>query len=173
MRAVTFKSVGRRLWRESSGDYAHNILRRYLGHVDSANEVAVLLRKAAVLELRALPLTRLFLYLYLHNGVISGDVPAKSRLRCYRVDDEPPGLLADVGAHLRRAAKKDGEHVPIAKARLLEYLQFRHRQAKPDAPWVRDDWQVLRPGLAPQRLPGVHQYRLDAFASLLQDVGVL
>jgi hypothetical protein len=174
VRARTFKAIGRRLWRDAHGDYAGSILRCHLGRIDPSNEAAVLLRNAAVLELRALPLTRLFLYLYEHDGAIPGDVPASARFRCYQVEVEPPGLLADVGAHLRRAAKMDrGEHIPLGKTRLLEHLQFRHRQAKPDAPWVTENWQRLRLGLQPQNPPGVHGYRLDAFASLLRDSGVL
>jgi hypothetical protein len=171
VRARTFKAIRRRLWRDARGDYAGSILRCHLGRIDPSNEVAALLRNAAVLELRALPLTRLFLYLYEHDGAILGDVPASARFRCYQVGAEPPGLLADVGAHLRRAAKMDrSEHIPLGKARLLDHLQFRHRQAKPDSPWVTENWQRLRLGLQPQNPPGVHGYRLDAFASLLQDI---
>jgi hypothetical protein len=173
VRARTFKAIIGRLRREARGDYAASILRCHLSWIDPSNEVAVLLKNAAVLELRALPLTRLFLYLYEHDGAISGDIRGNARLRCYRVEKEPPGLLADVGAHLRRAAKMDGEHIPLAKARLFEYLQSRHRQAKPDAPWVTETWQRLRLGLQPQSPPGVHGYRLDALASLLRDIRML
>ena len=82
----------------------------------------------------------------------------------------PPGLLADVAAHLRRAAKLGGERVPLSLAKIKSHLLDRHQRAKPDGRWVDGSWQALRYGLAPQVSPDVHGYRLTAFASLLRDV---
>lgn len=173
LRTATLREVGIRLWKKTMGDPTA-ILPDYLRPpARPAGREQLLLHKAAVLELTALPLTSLFLYLYRHEGAIRGPIPRSSKLGAYRVDPDPPGLLADVAAHLRRAAKLGGEQVPLSLAKIKSHLLDRHQRAKPDGQWVDGSWQVLRYGLAPQVSPDVHGYRLTAFVSLLRDVGAI
>jgi len=173
LRTATLREVGIRHWKKTGGDPAA-ILRDYLCPPPRpATREQLLLHKAAVLDLTALPLTNLFLYLYKHEGAIRGAIPPRSTLRSYQVDPAPPGLLADVATHLRRAAKLGGERVPLSLAQIKSHLLDRHEHAKPDGRWVDGSWRVLRHGLAPQVSPDVHGYRLTVFASLLRDMGAI
>lgn len=117
-----------------------------------------------------MPLTRLFLYCYKHEGRIIAKVPSVSIFRPYRVREPIAEMLGDVVAHLKRAAKLGEARLPHNVLDLSMEVLRRHREAKAEGPWVDEKWRVLRPGLHPQRLPGVHEYRLGAFASLLQDL---
>jgi len=120
-----------------------------------------------------MPLTRLFLYLYQHKGIIAGSLSRRSSFRAYRVREDSPGLLADVAAHLRRASSLGDEIPPLGLSALTEWLCQQHRLAKADAPWIDDRWRPLRLGLQPKSGPNVHGYRLTAFAGLLHDLEMI
>jgi hypothetical protein len=79
-------------------------------------------------------------------------------------------MLGDLAAHLRKAESLGADIPRLTLPHLKQWLLHKHRKAKAEAAWVDEDWQVLRPGLQPQKMPGVHQYRLVAFASLLADL---
>ncbi len=172
-RARTFKEIGVRRLRAISRDGVIGLLSQYLDSpTDEPGKPASLLHAAAKLELQAMPLTRLFLELYRNNGTMGRAAPNVIFER-YRVREAGNDLLADVVAHLRYAKKLGDKELPT-RPRLKDWLRVRHREeAKPDAPWVREDWRPLRYGLAPQQPPGVHEYRLRAFSSLLSDLEVV
>jgi hypothetical protein len=135
-----------------------------------SSEPARLLHTAARLELHAMPLTRLFLYIYQHDGRIVAKVASVSTCHPYRVREPVDEMLGDVVAHIRRAATLGELRLPHSVRGLKMWVLRRHREAKAEAPWVDEDWRVLRLGLHPQQPPGVHEYRLGAFASLLHDL---
>ena len=174
LRHATFRELGGRALRSAARNGASWVLSEYLPRVRAQkSEPARLLHEAAKLELQSMPLTRLFLYLYQHGGLIRGSIPRQSSFRAYRVREDSSGLLADVAAHLRKASLLGSPIPPIGVQALAQRLCELHRLAKPEAPWVDDRWKVLRPGLQPQRAPDVHGYRLTAFASILRDLEAL
>ncbi len=175
-RRQTFQEVGVPHWRKIHRNTDVSwLLKEYLPRVPrastNAGEPGRFLHAAARLELQAMPLSRLFLYLYQHTGLIRGGIPKISPFRAYRVREAPEELLADVAAHLRMATRLGALRWRLNLPSLKQWLLKRHREeAKHEAPWVDNDWHVLRPGLSPQQLPNVHEYRLRAFASLCSDL---
>lgn len=150
------------------------LLSQYLSRGQAtASNSARLLHRAARLELRAMPLTRLFVSLYKNKGNIAGGVPRQSAFRYLRVREDPKALLADVAAHLRHAEALGDPTPPLSKNGLVSWLCARHREVKADGPWVSETWTVLRAGLAGSSPATEHPYRLSAFASLLADLGVV
>lgn len=148
-RNATLKAIGKTRLR---GQHTSMVLADFLDSRAFSNSAAELVREAAVLELTALPCTKLFICLYQSGGKLAGEIPNHTMLQPYRVRDAIPDLLADVGAHLRRAAKLGGEKLPLGLNRLKQFLLERHRREKPDAPWVSENWTRLREGLAPGRI---------------------
>ena len=168
-----FREIRIPQWRRTGGDAA-SILRAYLPRPtgQQVGTPAAALHEAARLELHALPLTLLFLHLYRQNGVLPGSLPRQSAFRAFRVEREPPRLLEDLAAHLRQAERLGAEPIPMSAPAIKDYVLRRHRRvAKPDAPWVSEDWITLRHGLTPRQAPGVHSYRLSAIFRLAKDVG--
>jgi len=171
-RLETFREVGTRNWRRVLQHGPAVLLRSYMGQPNPrAKSAAQLLHEAASLELESLPLTRLFLELYSNAGSLAGSVPRSGWYRVYQIRETSKEMLADVAGHLRRAAALGRAILMLSLPCLKAHVLHLHRVAKADAPWVDQDWRILRPGLKPQRLPGVHEYRLTAFASLLHDIG--
>lgn len=173
-RLQTFKEVGVPQWREIRKNRVDWLLKKYLGRPNPLSKApARLLHEAARLELQSMPLTGLFLYLYENNGLIRGSLPRATQFHPYRARKDPREMLADVAAHLRMASKL-GSPLPKTLPGLKIWMLRRHREdAKADAPWVDTNWQKLRHGLCPEQMPGVHAYRLLAFASLLSDIGMV
>lgn len=170
-RARTLKEIGVRQLRDIHRNGVGGLLSKYLISQGSPsnNQTIRLLQDGARLELQAMPLTRLFLYLYRNEGKMTRRIP-NAEFKPYRVHDDGVPLLADVKTHLRRARSLGAGELP-EWCDVDDWLLWRHRQeAKPDAPWVCEDWRPLRLGLAPQQPPKIHGYRILAFASLLSDL---
>lgn len=170
-RAYSFSEIGRRAWKGVRNEGAAWLLAQYIKSPGrNASAPAVYLHEGAKLELQALPLTRLFLLLYQSRGKIRGQLRPGS-FRAFQIGASTEHLLADLAAHLRRAQALGEETPPLTLAGLKRWVLTRHRQeAKPEAPWVDENWHVLRPGLQPQHPPGIHGYRLEAFSSLMADL---
>jgi hypothetical protein len=171
-RLKTFEKIGVRKMRQVLRDGVARLLKSYLDTSINMNDSpAVLLRKAALLELEAVPLTHLFLELYKSAGTLKGCIPSTGKLSLFQIRAEnKKSLLYDVGAHLRKA-KKLGVNVPPLQFEVLKKeVLNKHRIAKADNPWVDNEWRVLRRGLAPEQ-SSIYSYRLPAFASLLSDIG--
>jgi hypothetical protein len=129
------------------------------------------LHEAAALELSAMPLTRLFFYLYQNEGRIRGNPALRSRFRPYQVRDTSPAMmLEDVIAHLQKSAALGSLEMPLDRAGILTAIYERHVAAKAESPWVSADWRPLRLGLQTKEPRQVHGYRLTAFAELLADL---
>ncbi len=173
-RLKTFKSVGTLKWKRVWSGSHTDLIKLYLEESKPKDDVTADLVEAATFELHALPLTRLFLALY-NNEQIPGVIPAHPRFLAFEIPREQPAMLAGVAAHLREAEKRRslpvGLQTPITVGRLKDFVLERHREAKADDPWVDENWRQLRRNLMPAALPGVHAYRLSAFASLLVDIG--
>jgi hypothetical protein len=170
-RQRTRREIGIRILQAARRNGAAWLLAKYLLKPRKrSSEPERLLHAAARLELRSMPLTRLFLYFYQHKGRIGVKIPKESSFRPYRVRNSPVELLADVAAHLRKANRLGDPSLPLEVLALRREVLRLHHAAKPEAPWVDEDWRVLRPGLQPQQLPSVHEFRLTAFASLLHDL---
>ena len=174
-RLATFRSVGKKGWRLVQNTSRQQLLKQYLAPPLRGDRTAILLHAAAVFELEALPLTRLFLELY-NDRNFTGVIPSKARFNAFTIRTTPDGLLSDLAAHLR-AAKLLGRKLsdklqdPLTFDRVKAFILQRHREvAKPDDPWVDDHWEQLRRGLMPNQPPEVHLYRLAAFSSLLADI---
>lgn len=173
-RLATFHEIGARRWRAMANEGVSPVLSRYLSQRNEPQSTAArYLHEAAKLELQSMPLTRLFLYLYQHKGAMPGRMPQHSRFHAYSIPDDPGRLLPAVAAHLRMASSLGANVPPLQTSALADWLCVQHRKTKPDAPWVNERWKALRPGLQPQRNPGIHEYRLTAFASLLRDLEVV
>ena len=171
MRLKTLREIKTTLLKRTGGDPI-KILEQYVKSPHRrASEEYRNLHKAAILELTALPLTKLFIHLYNNQGVIRGSIPPDSKLDLYRVNPQPPGLLSDLSAHLRLATKLGGEKFELSLPRIKSQILLKHQNAKPEGAWVDDLWRVIRHGLAPQNPPGIHGFRLAAFASLVRDIG--
>ncbi len=170
-RAYSLWEVGKRAWLSVRKRGAIWLLKEHVKRPERNAPVPKLyLHEGAKLELQALPLTRLFLFLYRGNGKIQGSLQA-GPLHVFQIGSSAHQLLADLAAHLRRAQALGEEIPPLTLPALKHWVLARHREeAKPEAPWVDDNWRVLRPGLHPRQLPGVHGYRLEAFASLMADI---
>jgi hypothetical protein len=150
------------------------LIQLYLDEPKSKDAVTTDLIEAATFELHALPLTHLFLVLY-NNERMPAAIPAHPRFCAFEIPREQPAMLGGVAAHLRDAEKRcslpAALQTPITVPRLKDFALERHREAKADDPWVDENWRQLRRNLMPAALPGVHAYRLSAFASLLADLG--
>lgn len=175
-RLKTFKEIGKQRMRRLRRNGVASLLIRYLVSASNSSDTpATLLRKAALLELQAVPLIRFFLKLYTTEGTFKGHIPTTTgKLRLYEVRDDEKGLLLlqDVGAHLRKARMFKDAIPPLQFEGLKAAVLELHRTAKADNPWVDEEWRILRRGLAPKNL-SIHSYRLPAFASLLSDIGVI
>jgi hypothetical protein len=173
-RLKTFKSVGKSRWKCVRGGSHTELLKLYLDEQKSKDDVTADLVGAATFELHALPLTRLFLAFY-NNERVPAAIPARPRFHAFEIAREQPAMIGGVASHLREAEKRSslppGLQRPITVGRLKDFVVDRHREAKADDPWVDESWHQLRRNLMPARLPGVHAYRLSAFASLLADIG--
>lgn len=173
VRAATLKEVGVRGFRAAI-DGTEAVLRRYLGPLGKKPPgPAGILREAAVFELTALPFKALFLHLYINEGALAGSGADRGRPHLFRVRSEGRQLWQDVRWHLERNRSLGGRECPRGFAAIRDRVLEMHQEAKADAPWVDGRWQVLRPGLELRGVPGVHGFRLRAFASLLRDVGVV
>lgn len=174
IRSLTLKEIGKVKMRQRQRDGIAPLLKSYLVKakvVNADDSPATLLQKAALLELEALPLTHLFLKTYKEEGALKGSIPSKGKVNLYIIrDDNNRNLLHDIGAHLRKANTLGVKLTPLHFEGLKKEVLNRHRIAKADNPWVDDEWRVLRRGLAPEQ-PSIHSYRLQAFASLLSDIG--
>lgn len=146
IRLATFRELGVTAWRAVERNGASGVLSKYLPRARAqSSATARLLHEAAKLELQSMPLTRLFLYLYQHTGIIRGSIPKESAFRAFRVREDPSELLADVAEHLRRASRLGAPIPPLGVQALAQELCELHRRAKPEAPWVDERWRVLRP----------------------------
>jgi hypothetical protein len=175
-RLATYKAVGKTGWRLVRKAGRRELLKQYLAPPSAGDDSAALLHKAAILELEALPLTRLFLELY-NDRTFTGVIPSKARFNAFAIGTTRNGLLSDLAAHLRKA-KSLGRDIsdelkdPLTFSRVKAYILQKHREvAKPDDPWVSDNWEQRRRGLMPSQPPDLHLYRLEAFSSLLADIG--
>lgn len=176
-RRHTFKELGKSSLRCTirEGSSAP-VLSQYL-RPRSKTETANVLHSAAVLELEALPLTRLFYHLYRNGNCLRGRLPASVRLTSpYRLaspKEDIHGFLAAVASHLDCANRMGRPRLLHDLTHLKRSLIERHWRAKADGPWIDEHWGQLRKGLAPKHDPPVHGFRLVQFASLLRDLGVL
>jgi len=169
----TFKEIGKRRMRQIKQNGVKPLLSEYLEKpIGSNGSVGALLQKAALLELRAVPLTHFFLKLYLTEGTFKGRIYKTNNLRAFEIREDESGLLKDVSAHLRKARKYKIDDIPLNFEKLKDYVLQLHRKAKADNPWVDAKWRILRRGLAPKTI-SIHSYRLPAFASLLSDIGMI
>jgi len=193
-RRATYKTVGKRL---GGGAYSKDVLERYAQKGTRPTDVAATLHQAFAWEVLSLGLTLAFSMLL--NEQRTGPVVRSLRAALSKRPRLPPlGPLdaddtgaANVVALLREATRlrcdvlgldpgplRIGEvlvidHDPVG---FLRRLVDRHRMVKPDEPWIAlasDKVQVLAPkkSLAFQVRP--RSYRLDAFAQLLRDLGML
>ena len=176
-RYKTFREVGRPCLRRtrqvgSSGPVLTDYLRSR-----PKTEVANILHGAAVLELEALPLTRLFHHLYRHGDTLRGRLPKPARLffpyRLASPKEDLRSFLADVATHLHCAERMGRPRLPHELPHLKQFLIEKHCRAKMDGPWIDEQWRQLRKGLAPKADASVHGFRLVQFASLLSDLGEL
>ena len=173
-RSATFREIGPRRWHAIATEGVSSVLSGYLSQNHAKQGTAArCLHEAAKLELQSMPLTRLFLYLYQRKGAMPRAMRRHSRFHAYSIPDGPERLLPAVAAHLRKASSLGASVPPLQTGALADWLCVQHRKTKPDAPWVNERWKALRLGLQPQRHPGVHEYRLTAFASLLRDLEVV
>jgi len=175
-RLATYKAVGKTGWRLVQKAGRKELLKQYLAPPSSGDNSAAFLHEAAILELEALPLTRLFLELY-NDRTFTGVIPSKAPFNAFVIRTTRNGLLSDLAAHLRKA-KNLGRDIsnelqdPLTFSRVKASILQKHREvAKPDDPWVSDNWEQRRRGLMPSQPPDVHLYRLEAFSSLLADIG--
>jgi hypothetical protein len=176
-RNLTFREIGKHLLGcQGPEEVIGPVLRHYLRST-AKTETARELRRAAMLEMEALPLTRLFYYLYRHGDHLAGKLPIAKRLQLpYSIrppSKDPEGFLQDIAAHLQRLERLGGPEYPRDLEELKQKLLERHYSAKGDGPWVDDEWRPLRKHLALHGDPKVHGYRLAQFASLLRDLGEL
>jgi hypothetical protein len=175
LRRSTLQTIGKSGWRTVRAGGVERVLANFLPKRNaSGTPCERSLHEAAKLELQAMPLTRLFMHLYLNQGSMTTRPARHGAFRVYRLRDEPATLLADVIAHLGKAAALGDRHWPLRPDALYQFILEWHRvRAKPESPWVDTNWNALRLGLGSQQAQRVHAYRLSAFASLLHDLEVI
>lgn len=153
-----------------------DILRHFL-YVRGDDDCTRALHEAAVLELEALPLSRLFIFYYKGNRFTQIRLIPNARLaRPFSMPDpaqDAQGFLKSLATHLVLAERMGRPRFPLNLPDLLNGILRQHQEAKPDGPWVDENWRALRTGLAPQAAASLHGYRFGPFASLLSDLGAI
>jgi hypothetical protein len=178
-RFKTFKEIGKKLWRAALDEgSALPILRQYLSFQRKhAAEPAQLIHKAAVLELEALPLTRLFHFMYRFGDRLKEGIPAPKQLRKpYELPDleeDARSFFSALSTHLRSAEKMGRPPISRHFPELKKFILDKHYRAKPDAQWVDENWEQKRRGLAQKSAGMIHGFRLVQFASLLRDLELI
>jgi len=176
-RELTLREIGKRMIGHPGPEAAIVLVLRHYLRSPAKTEVGLLLRRAAILEMEALPLTRLFYYLYRRGDHLAGKLRLGQRLHePYSIrspNQDLDGFLRDIAAHLQCLTRLGGTEYPRNLEDLKKELLDRHYSAKPDGPWVDENWGQLRKNLALRGDPEIHGYRLSQFASLLRDLGEL
>lgn len=175
----TFKEIGKGLWRTTFEEGSPlPILKKYLSfQKNHTSEVARLFHKAAVLELEALPLTRLFHFMYRFGDRIKERIPAPRQLRKpYELPDleeDAPSFFSSLSTHLHSAERMGRPHISQNFPDLKKFILDKHYRAKPDGQWVDENWEQRRRGLAKKSAGMIHGFRLVHFASLLRDLKLI
>ena len=193
-RRSTYEIVRKRL---DAGDWSAEILERYRKVGPRPSDVAAVLHQAFAWEVLSLGLTLAFSMLLneLRTGPVVrslrtalGAHPRRPSLD--QLDTDSMGA-ANVVALLREARRlrpdvlgldptplRIGEILVLKRdpVGFLRSLVDRHRSAKPEDPWIAlegDRVRILAPNKNLAFLVRPRSYRLDAFAQLLRDLGMI